>query len=81
MPLNGDQRRLLDDERQQVAATLHDDAIQVMFGAAFLIEALVRRQTDPELVAELRGIAADLSAAGERLNQLMRDLQRPSTGR
>jgi signal transduction histidine kinase len=85
--LSGDRQALLavlvrnqEDERRQVAAKLHDDAIQVMFGATFLLEALIRRQADAGLTADLREIATDLTAAGERLNRLMHDLQPPSTG-
>jgi signal transduction histidine kinase len=85
--LSGDRQALLavlvrnqEDERRQVATKLHDDAVQVMFGAAFMIEALVRRQSDAELVNNLREIATDLTAAGERLNRMMHDLQPPSTG-
>jgi signal transduction histidine kinase len=85
--LSGDRRALLgalvraqEDERRQVAQKLHDDAIQVMFGAVFILEALTRRQSDPVLAASTRELAADLSAAGDRLNRLMHDLQPPSTG-
>ena len=81
MSLNGDPQELeavlvsQQEERRRVADILHDDAIQVMFGAAFLIEALVRRRPAPELEADLRDIASDLTAAGERLKRLMQDLQ------
>ena len=86
--LSGDRQALLavlvrnqEDERRHVATKLHDDAIQVMFGAAFLLEAVLRRhQSDPELSDALREVATDLTAAGERLNRLMHDLQPPSTG-
>lgn len=85
--LSGDRRALLgflvrtqEEERRQVAHRLHDDAIQVMFGAVFILEVLARGQTDPTLAASTRGLAADLTAAGERLNRLMHDLQPPSTG-
>jgi signal transduction histidine kinase len=64
-------------ERLHVATRLHDDVIQVMYGAAFMLEALARRQTDPALAGTSREIAADLIAAGERLTGLMRELQRP----
>jgi signal transduction histidine kinase len=85
--LSGDRQALLgflvrtqEEERRQVARKLHDDAIQVMFGAVFLLEGLARRQTDPELATSTRELAADLTAAGERLNRFMHNLQPPSTG-
>ena|GEM_PF-5212781 len=85
--LSGDRQALLsvlvrsqEEERRHVAAALHDDAIQVMFGAAFMLEAVARRQDDPSVIASIREIATGLSAAGERLNRMMHDLQPPNTG-
>lgn len=84
---SGDRRALLgalvraqEEERRRVADKLHDDAIQVMFGAVFMLEILARQQPDPAVSQSTRELAADLTAAGERLNRLMHDLQPPSTG-
>jgi signal transduction histidine kinase len=84
---NGERRAFLaavvrrqEEERRRLATGLHDDAIQVMFGAAFVLEVLARRQGDAELAAATRNVAADLTAAGERLNRLMHDLQPPPAG-
>lgn len=85
--LSGDRQALLgvlvrtqEEERRKFAGDLHDDAVQVMFGAAFMLEALGRRQPDPELARATHEIGASLTAAGERLSRLMHDLLPPSTG-
>jgi signal transduction histidine kinase len=85
--LSGDRRALLaalvraqEEERRQVAHKLHDDAIQVMFGAVFMLEVIGKRESDPGLAESIQELAGDLTAAGERLNRLMHDLQPPSTG-
>jgi signal transduction histidine kinase len=82
--LSGDRQALLgalvraqEEERRRIAGELHDDAVQVMFGAVLMLQAL-NRHPDVESVAAVEEVVAGLSAAGERLRRLMLDLQPPS---
>jgi signal transduction histidine kinase len=85
--LSGDRQALLralvrsqEDERRRVAEKLHDDAVQVVFAAVFMLEALNRRGLAPEHAAVVDEITTGLAGAGDRLRRLMLDLQPPSAG-
>jgi signal transduction histidine kinase len=72
--------RAQEEERRRIAGDLHDDAVQVMFGAAFMLQALNREPMEPEQAAVIDEVATALTSAGERLRRLMLDLQPPPAG-
>jgi hypothetical protein len=67
--------RAQDAEHREAADRLHDDAIPTMYGAALALERLARQISDPVAAAALQDVAGALTAGGNRLRGLLRDLQ------
>jgi PAS domain S-box-containing protein len=70
--------RAQEEERQRVAADIHDDTVQVMSAVAMRLDLLERRVTDPDLNHMVSDSAAVVHAAIERLRRLIFALRPPA---
>jgi PAS domain S-box-containing protein len=72
--------RAQEEERDRIAAAIHDDTIQLLTGSNLALQQLRLRLRDPEHVVILDRLAETLSASMARLRQLIFDL-RPTIAR
>jgi PAS domain S-box-containing protein len=73
-----DLAQVQDVERRRLAADLHDDVVQVVAGVGLRLGLLARRAADDDQAAELRSLAEQLTATGDRLRWTLRGLS-PAT--
>jgi PAS domain S-box-containing protein len=66
-----------EDERQRIAADIHDDSIQVMTAAGMRLEILERSVSDPEQLAFLAPLQQTIALAISRLRHLLFELRPP----
>lgn len=69
---------VVEEERNRIAADIHDDSLQVLAGLGMKLQLIAQKQDDPDLKQGLRDVNAALSDAGRRLRRLIFDL-RPDT--
>jgi PAS domain S-box-containing protein len=67
--------RAQEEERDRIAAAIHDDTIQLLTGSNLALQQLRLRLRDPEHVVILDRLAETLSASMVRLRQLIFDLR------
>lgn len=76
--------RLVDaqeQERQRIAADVHDDAVQVMSAALMRLSLLARHISDPDQVAMAAKLQSTVSLSIERLRHLLFELSPPALER
>lgn len=69
---------VVEEERNRIAADIHDDSLQVLAGLGMKLQLIAQKQGDPDLKQALRDVNVALSDAGRRLRRLIFDL-RPDT--
>lgn len=70
-----------EEERQRIAADIHDDSIQAMAAASIRLQILRRRLEGPEEVGMLDELARTMDLAIERLRHLLFELRPPALDR
>jgi signal transduction histidine kinase len=73
--------RAQEEERQRIAADVHDDSVQIMTAVAMRLHLLRRTLTDPEELAAMEKLELSVQEAIGRLRQLLFDLRPPSLDR
>lgn len=73
-----DLAQVQDVERRRLAADLHDDVVQVVAGVGLRLGLVARQLDDDGRAAELRSLAEQLTATGDRLRWTLRGLS-PAT--
>lgn len=70
-----------EDERQRIAADIHDDSIQAMAASSIRLQLLRRRLVGPDEIAMLDELASSMDHAIERLRHLLFELRPPALDR
>ncbi len=70
-----------EDERQRIAADIHDDSIQAMAAASIRLQILRRRLQGPDELMMLDELANTMDLAIERLRHLLFELRPPALDR
>ena len=70
-----------EEERQRIAADIHDDSIQAMTAAGVRLQLLRREIDDPEQIALLADLQATIELSISRLRHLLFELRPPALDR
>jgi len=65
------------EERERIAADLHDHVIQRLFGAGLSLQSVAGRVEDPEQAERLRGVVGDLDETIAQIRTTIFALQQP----
>ena len=71
-----------EEERDRIAADLHDESVQVLAAVDLRLGLLARRleEQTPDLVADLEQTRSDVVGVGEQLRHLLFELETPAAG-
>ena len=70
-----------EEERQRIAADIHDDSIQAMTAAGVRLQLLRREIDEPEQIALLTDLQATIELSISRLRHLLFELRPPALDR